>query len=83
MGIFSRKTSKPEAKTKAKPAKTAPVEEVLTPESQHKASAEKAKTSAAVKGQAGMSYRVLHSPRVSEKSAILASHNVYVLHVPV
>ncbi|MDD5437961.1 MAG: 50S ribosomal protein L23 [Patescibacteria group bacterium] len=30
-----------------------------------------------------MSYRVLHSPHVSEKAATLSSHNVYVLNVPV
>ncbi|MDF1496657.1 MAG: 50S ribosomal protein L23 [Patescibacteria group bacterium] len=37
----------------------------------------------AAKGQAGESYRVLLSPKVSEKAANLASTNVYVFNVPV
>jgi len=82
MGIFSRKTTKPEAQARAK-TKASSVEEILTPESQHKVASEKVATVTPAKGQAGMSYRLLHSPRVSEKAAILASHNVYVLNVPV
>lgn len=80
MGIFSRKTISPKG-TKAKPSKEATVEEVLAPASQQAAG--KTTTATAAKGQAGRSYRILHSPRVSEKSAVLSSHNVYVLNVPV
>lgn len=80
MGIFSRNTTLPKG-TKIKPSKEAMVEEVLSPASQQVV--DKTATAKASKGQAGMSYRVLHSPRVSEKSAILSSHNVYVINVPV
>ena len=80
MGIFSRK---PAVDKSAAPKKTAKqAEEVLTPESQLKA-AEKPVTAAVIKGQAGQSYRLLRSPRVSEKAAVSASNNVYVFNVPV
>lgn len=84
MGIFEKKASaKGATKAKATKAKAKPVtEEVLTPESQQ-ASGASTKAVTAAKGQAGMSYRVLHSPRVSEKAAIMSQHNVYVLNVPV
>ncbi len=85
MGIFKKtegatapkKTAKPKAKAKA----AAPVDEVLTPESQT-VSQEKAVAAAPAKGQAGESYRILRAPRVSEKAAISASKNVYVFEVP-
>ena len=82
MGIFNRKSAAKPAATKktTKAAKSA--EEVLTPESQLKAS-EKPVAAAVAKGQAGQSYRLLISPRVSEKAAISASNNVYVFNVPV
>jgi large subunit ribosomal protein L23 len=82
MGIFSSKNSKKETKKDAKPKSEAKaVEQVLTPESQQVVS--KNDVAKASKGQAGMSYRILHSPRVSEKAATLSTHNVYVLNVPV
>ena len=37
----------------------------------------------AAKGQAGNSYKLLLSPKVSERAAELASQNVYVFNVPV
>ena len=78
MGIFNSKTNKG---TRAK-AEKKPVEEILTPGSQQAANKEVA-TATAGKGQAGSSYRLLHSPRVSEKAAMLSAHNSYVLNVPV
>lgn len=83
MGIFTKKTAGPPAPKKSAKAKTAaPVDEVLTPESQT-AVQEKAVTAAPAKGQAGESYRILLAPRVSEKAAVSASRNVYVFEVPV
>jgi large subunit ribosomal protein L23 len=93
MGLFSRKSSDNTTKSDEikKPKKLQPTkdadfkDEVLTPESQAKAPASKAKKIAtkAAKGQAGNSYRLLLSPKVSEKAANLASGNVYVFNVPV
>ena len=93
MGLFTRKTSDKDNQSdeSKKPTKVAPKaaevkDEVLTPESQAKAPAAKAKKAAPVtahKGQAGESYRLLLSPKVSEKAAMLASNNVYVFNVPV
>ncbi|MFA6099913.1 MAG: 50S ribosomal protein L23 [Patescibacteria group bacterium] len=81
MGIFSSKNSKKETR-EAKPKSAKATEEVLTPASQQ-AGAAKADVAKASKGQAGLSYRILHSPRVSEKAAVLSSHDVYVINVPV
>ncbi|MBD3281500.1 50S ribosomal protein L23 [Candidatus Uhrbacteria bacterium] len=92
MGLFSRKKSDDKKADQTKQAKqAAPKEaevqdEILTPESQAKQPAKKAKQATptkAVKGQAGESYRLLLSPKVSEKVADLAQKNVYVFNVPV
>jgi len=93
MGLFSRKSSDNTTKSdeikkpkKAAPAKDAVLkDEVLTPESQVKTSVSKDKkvNAKVVKGQAGESYRLLLSPKVSEKAADLASNNIYVFNVPV
>jgi large subunit ribosomal protein L23 len=94
MGLFSRKSSDKaqQSDTTKKPTNAAPKkgaevkDEVLTPESQAKAPAAKAKKATptkAAKGQAGESYRLLLSPKVSEKAATLASKNVFVFNVPV
>ncbi len=83
MGIFQRKTSsdnQTDKKTAKKPAELK--DAVLTPSSQQTAKEDKQAVSMAAKGQAGMSYRLLRSPRVSEKAAILASKNIYVFNVP-
>jgi len=81
MGIFSKKsTDDKDAGKKTKKA-VKNKEEVLTPESQVTKS-EAQTTAAAAKGQAGSSYKILQSPRVSEKAAIMASKNVYVFNVP-
>ncbi|MFZ6014876.1 MAG: 50S ribosomal protein L23 [Patescibacteria group bacterium] len=89
MGLFSKKSSVKDKKdeTKKKSAKVSKKEaevkdEIITPESQ---SAGK-DVNAAVKtnkGQAGMSFKLLLAPKVSEKAAYLASKNVYVFEVPV
>ncbi|MFA6161300.1 MAG: 50S ribosomal protein L23 [Patescibacteria group bacterium] len=81
MGIFSSKAPKQKEGVKKSEVKEVK-EDVLTPASQQQSSA-KAETVSASKGQAGMSYRILHSPRVSEKAAIMASRNIYVINVPV
>lgn len=86
MGFFSSKNSKQETKKEAKP-KSAKIdlkaqEEILTPASQQAAAA-KADVAKANQGQAGRSYYILRSPRVSEKAANMSAHNVYVLNVPV
>lgn len=84
MGIFQRKTAsakQTDQKTSKKPAEVK--DEVLTPSSQQTAKDDKQIASMAAKGQAGTSYRLLRSPRVSEKAAILASKNIYVFNVPV
>lgn len=93
MGLFKRtKSDDKKADDKKKPVKAAPKadvdvkDEILTPESQAKAPAAKAKKATptrAAKGQAGESYRLLLSPKVSEKVADLAQRNVYVFNVPV
>lgn len=83
MGIFTSKTSAPKARASKKPVKAATAsDEVLTPESQQVAAKDAVKTAVA-KGQAGTSYRLLVSPRISEKAAVSASKNVYVFNVPV
>lgn len=93
MGLFSKKPSDNTTKSDEtkKPKKTAPKndavvkDEVITPESQASAPAAKTKKAVATKaakGQAGESYRLLLSPKVSEKAAELASNNVYVFNVP-
>ncbi len=81
MGIFTKKTDKTEKKSIAKTPKSKAADEVLTPESQSKKA--DVVTVLTAKGQAGMSYRILLSPRVSEKAAVSASKNVYVFNVPV
>lgn len=81
MGIFTRKTDKSEKQSKSQNSKPKAAEEILTPESQNKK--EDVVTAAVAKGQAGMSYRILLSPRVSEKAAISTSKDVYVFNVPV
>ncbi len=92
MGLFSRKKSDDKIADKKNQAKQVPSkeaevkDEILTPEAQAKAPAQKAKKATptkAVAGQAGESYRLLLSPRVSEKAADLAAKNVYVFNVPV
>ena len=91
MGIFTRKTSEKKSETKKddKKVKNQPekdVAEVFTPESQQEDAKTAKKVEQAVKakkGQAGMSYRLLLAPVVSEKAAELASKNVYVFQVPV
>ncbi len=93
MGLFSKKPSDDTTKSDEikKPKKAAPKndavvkDEVITPESQASAPAAKSKKTVvtkAAKGQAGESYRLLLSPKVSEKAAELASNNVYVFNVP-
>ncbi len=95
MGLFKRKTSDQaangmdESKKPKKSAKTDDVEikdEIITPESQQKTTTKKdgkVLPTKAAKGQAGNSYRLLLSPKVSERAAELASKNVYVFNVPV
>lgn len=94
MGLFSRKSSDKNSKAdeqkkptkKAAPKEAEVKDEILTPEAQAKAPAKKAtkaQPTKAKKGQAGESYKVLLSPKVSEKAADLASKNVYVFNVPV
>lgn len=81
MGIFSRKTDKTEKKSNVKRPTSNEKDEILTPESQSKK--EDVVMALTAKGQAGMSYRILLSPRVSEKAAVSASKSVYVFNVPV
>lgn len=98
MGLFKRNTSDKaksvtdETKKPSKTPKASDVEvkdEILTPESQQNATVKKdtkiskAIPTKAAKGQAGDSYKVLLSPKVSERAAELAAKNVYVFNVPV
>lgn len=84
MGIFQRNTSSAKQTDKKTAKPTAEIkDEILSPSSQQVAKENKQAASVATKGQAGMSYRLLHSPRVSEKAAILASRNIYVFNVPI
>jgi large subunit ribosomal protein L23 len=98
MGLFTKKTSDKansvtdDKKKSSKTPKASEVDvkdEILTPESQQNATVKKdAKASKVVptkaaKGQAGDSYKVLLSPKVSERAAELAAKNIYVFNVPV
>ena len=83
MALF-RNTSAVKTDKKDKEKKTMQVEEILTPAAQTIISSDKqAAAASAIKGEAGMSYRLLRAPLVSEKAAILASKNVYIFRVPV
>ncbi|MBU2566127.1 50S ribosomal protein L23 [Patescibacteria group bacterium] len=90
MGIFKRKTSVTKKDSTDENKKVKKVEnettEVFTPESQQepvKGAKKEVQAVKAKKGQAGMSYKLLLAPVVSEKAAVLASNNVYVFQVPV
>ncbi len=95
MGLFNRKTSNQakkvtdetkKSKKSVKTDNTSITDEIITPESQQKTTVKKENKVLpikAMKGQAGNSYKLLLSPKISEKVADLASRNVYVFNVPV